>query len=466
MTTTTAAHSPSAAPASAEDPRLSFAEKVGYGLGDTASNLYFQTFTNFLLYFYTDVFGITAAAAGTMLLVVRIWDTFLDPVVGVVADRTSTRWGHYRPYLLWFALPIAVLGVAMFTTPDLGPGGKLAYAYVTYSLMMLVYSFINIPYSALMGVISPHSEERTVVASFRFVLSFGGLFTVQLATLKLASYLGAGNYQRGFQGVMVVFGVLAIALFLTTFATTRERVQPVQSAEGSLKDDVRDLFRNTPWLVVSAVGVFALCYISVRMGAIIYYFKYVVGDEQLAAYFMGTGTVGAILGTALAGPLARLLGGKRRGYLILMATASLLTIGFYFLPMKQLWLVFACHFAISSTFAPTSPLLWSFYADTADYSEWHTGRRATGLVFSAASFSQKLGWSVGSAVSAWMLGYFGYQANMAQSAGSQTGILLLMSIVPGALGLLSAAAILFYELDDKRVAQIERELKIKRGEAA
>ena len=404
-----------------------------------------------------------AAAAGTMLLVVRIWDTFLDPVVGVVADRTNTRWGHYRPYLLWIALPIAVLGVAMFTTPALSPSGKLIYAYVTYSLMMMAYSFINIPYSALMGVITSRSDERTVVASYRFVLSFAGLFVVQLTTLRLARLLGGGDYQRGFQGVMIVFGVLAIALFLVTFATTRERVQPAEGAQSTLKSDLGDLLRNKPWLVISAVGVFALCYISVRMGAIIYYFKYGVGDEHLAAWFMGTGTVGAIVGTAGAGPISRFLGGKKRAYLILMLAASSLTIAFYFVPITQIALVFVCHFLISSLFAPTSPLLWSFYADTADYSEWRTGRRATGLVFSAASFSQKLGWSVGSALSAWMLGMFGYQANVAQTADSQTGIRLLMSVVPGVLGLLSAAAIFLYTLDDAAMERIGRELEERKG---
>lgn len=458
--------SPSATAAAPPGERLSFREKVGYGLGDTASNLYFQTFTNFLLYFYTDVFGIAAGAAGTMLLVVRIWDTFLDPVVGVIADRTNTRWGHYRPWLLWVAFPIAVLGVVMFTTPNFGPTGKLVYAYVTYSLMMMAYSFINIPYSALMGVITSRSDERTVVASYRFVLSFAGLFAVQLSTLKLSRLLGGGDPQKGFQLVMVIFGIAAIALFLVTFATTRERVQPAAGATSTLRSDLKDLLENKPWLIISGVGVFALCYISVRMGAIVYYFKYCVGDEQLAAWFMGTGTVGAISGTMLAGPIARLLGGKRRAYLILMAVASALTIGFYLVPMGSLPLVFTLHFLISSLFAPTSPLLWSFYADTADYSEWRTGRRATGLVFSAASFSQKLGWSVGSALSAWMLGLFGYQANVAQTADSQTGIRLLMSVVPGVLGLLSAAAIFFYTLDDPTMEKIGRELEERKQTAA
>ena len=455
---------PSAAQASGE--RLSVGEKIGYGLGDTASNLYWQVFTNFLLYFYTDVFGIAAAAAGTMMLVVRSWDTFLDPIVGILADRTRTRWGHYRPYLLWGALPIAILGVAMFTTPDFGPSGRLAYAYVTYSLMMLAYTFINIPYSALMGVISPSSTERTSVSSYRFVLAYGGLFTVQGATLFLVKYLGQGDARKGFQGVMVVYGVIAIALFLVTFFTTHERVLPEAQGGSTLRNDLRDLVRNRPWLWACAIGVFALLYISLRMGAILFYFKYYIGDESLAPGFMAAGTIGVIAGAALAGPIARLLGGKRRAYMILMTIASALTAAFYFIPRDRIVLIFACHIVISTLFAPTSPLLWSFYADTADYSEWKTGRRATGLVFSAASFSQKLGWTLGGALAGWVLAYYGFQANVAQSTGVQTGIRLMMSLFPAAAGFLSAGAVMFYALDDQLVATIERELKQRRGETA
>lgn len=481
----TAAQKAATGSTSLEAERVSFGEKVGYGLGDTASNFYWQMFLNFLSFFYTDVFGITAAAAATMLLIVRIPDTCIDPLMGVIADRTHTRWGHYRPYLLWGCLPMAVIGVAMFTTPGLSPHGKLVYAYITYGLIMLAYTFINIPYGALMGVISPNSLERTSVSSYRFVLAYGGLFMVQGLTMPMVKHFGHGNDQKGFQLAMVVFGALAIVLFLTTFFTTRERVQPAQQAANALKDDVRDLFKNVPWIMVCFIGVFAVFYISIRMGAILYYFKYclvqpghlyhiertilgrpIVADlspEALASWFMTLGTLGVICGAALARPLATLLGGKRRAYIILMALASVLTVLFYFVPLSNVPLVFATHIAISMLFAPTSPLLWAFYADTADYSEWRTGRRATGLVFSAASFSQKLGWALGSSFFLSLLGYIGFRANVVQAQPVQIGIRCMMSFFPAVFGFLSMAAVLFYKLDDKTMVQIEQDLKQRKG---
>ncbi len=464
-----------------QNEKLSFGEKVGYGLGDTASNFYWQMFLNFLAFFYTDVFGITAAAAATMFLVVRIPDTLIDPVMGVIADRTQTRWGHYRPYLLWGCLPMAVMGVVMFTTPNLGPTGKLIYAYVTYGLIMLAYTFINIPYGALMGVISPNSLERTSVSSYRFVLAYIGLFMVQGLTIPMVRFFGKGNDQKGFQWAMVVYGILAIILFLYTFFSTRERVQPEQQKSTVLRDDLRDLFHNVPWVMVCFIGVFAVFYISIRMGAILYYFKYCVvrpgelyhvdynllgyrlktdlSAGALASWFMAFGTAGVIFGASMARPLSELLGGKRRAYMILMSLASTLTVLFYFVPLSNVPLIFVTHIAISTLFAPTSPLLWAFYADTADYSEWKNGRRATGLVFSAASFSQKLGWALGSSLFLWLIGFIGFHANVGQSLHVQIGIRYMMSFFPAVVGFLSAAAVLFYSLDDTTMVRIESDLK-------
>jgi GPH family glycoside/pentoside/hexuronide:cation symporter len=473
----TARNTISAAEVQPETEKLSFREKAAYGLGDTASNFYWQMFVNFLLFFYTDVFGISAAAAGTMFLVVRAWDTAIDPIMGIMADRTHTRWGHYRPYLLWGSAPLALMGVVMFTTPELGGHARLIYAYVTYSLVMVAYSFINIPYSALMGVISPHSLERTSVSSYRFVLAYGGMFMVQGLTLPMVRFFGRGNDQKGFPMAMVMFGILAIVLFLITFAFTRERVQPAEPKASAIKDDLKDLARNLPWIMTCFIGLFAVCYTSLRFGAVLYYFKYYVGgyhlereiaghvfsysfdSGSLASLFMTLGTVGVIAGAALARPLAQWLGGKRRAYILLMTTASILTVAFYFIPREQIILIFVCHLLISTLFAPTSPLLWAFYADTADYSEWTTGRRATGLVFSAASFSQKLGWAIGGALAGWLLAYFGFRANVAQSDQVQTGVRYMMSFIPAAAGFLSAAAVFFYKLDDAFIERIEYELK-------
>src|SRR5260370_14622809 len=347
---------------------------------------------------------------------------------------------------------------------------------------MVAYTFINIPYSALMGVISPNSLERTSVSSYRFVVAYGGLFMVQGLTLPMVEFFGHGNDQRGFQMAMVVFGILAIALFLVTFASTRERVQPAQQKASAIKDDLKDLMRNMPWVMVCFIGLFAVCYVSIRMGAILYYFKYYVGsyhfERQIAGHsfnhnfdsgsmaslFMALGTVGVILGAAMARPRAQLLGGKRRAYILLMTTASVLTALFYFIPREQIILIFVVLLLISTLFAPTSPLLWAFYADTADHSEWKTGRRATGLVFSAASFSQKLGWVIGGTLAGWLLAYFGFHANVIQTNQVQTGIRSMMSFIPAVAGFLSAAAVLFYKLDDSFMVKIEQELKQRKAD--
>jgi GPH family glycoside/pentoside/hexuronide:cation symporter len=285
---------------------------------------------------------------------------------------------------------------------------------------------------------------------------------------------------------MVVFGVLAIILFIITFLTTHERVQPPKDNTSSLRNDLRDLTKNVPWIVVCFIGVFAVFYISVRMGAILYYFKYCVvrpgelyhldlsllgyrlrsnlSGEALASWFMAIGTAGVILGASLAKPLSVLLGGKRRAYITLMSLASVLTVLFYFVPLSNVPLIFAVHIAISTTFAPTSPLLWAFYADTADYSEWTNGRRATGLVFSAASFSQKIGWAIGSSLFLWLIGAIGFHANVQQPLAVQSGIRYMMSFFPATLGFLSAGAVLFYKLDDGLVEKIEGELKARKAQ--
>ena len=437
--------------------QISIKEKIGYGLGDTASNFYFQMFMNFLLFFYTDVFGIPAAAAGTMLLITKTWDTVNDPIMGVIADRTETKWGKFRPYLLWICVPIAIIGVLTFTTPNLSVGGKLIYAYIVYTLMMMAYTAINIPYSALMGVISPNSLERTSLSQYRFILAFVGLFIVQGCTLPLVKFFGKGNQATGFQWTMTVYAVVSIVLFLITFKTTKERVKVPKQQKTSLKNDVRDLVHNGPWLVLFFIGIFTLSYIAIRSAAILYYFKYYIGNQDLATLFMTLGTAAVILGVTQTKFLSKRFG-KRNLYTVLMGITSILTFVFYLIPKEQIVLVFACHILISITMGPTSPLLWAMYADTADYSEWKWKRRATGLVFSAATFAQKMGWTVGTAMSGWLLAYFGFKANIEQSIETQNGIRLMISVIPAVSGILATIAVRFYQLDEAKMKLIEEEL--------
>jgi glycoside/pentoside/hexuronide:cation symporter, GPH family len=440
-----------------DSQKLTVKEKIGYGLGDTASNFYWQMFMSFILFFYTDVFGISAAVAGTMLLVTRIWDTGIDPIMGVIADRTDTKWGKFRPYLLWMALPIGIIGVLTFTTPNLSVSGKIIYAYITSTLMMAAYTAINTPYSALMGVLTPNSLERTSVSSYRFVLAFVAIFIVQGTTLPLVHYFGKGDQAAGFQWTMMVFSAVAVILFLVTFLNTQERVHPPKDQKTSIKKDFQDLLHNRPWIVLFFIGIFALSYNSIRSGSIIYYFKYYVGNEILTSAFMVSGTIAAIAGVMITKYLSKLFG-KRTLYMVLWFVVSILTILFYFIPKENIILVFSSHILISFILGPTAPLIWAMYADTADYSEWKSGRRATGLVFSAATFAQKLGWAIGGAFTGWLLAYFGFIANVVQTEGAQDGIRLMMSIIPAGAGLLAAAAVWFYTLDEKMMEKIEQDL--------
>lgn len=442
--------------------KLTFKEKIGYGLGDTASNLYFQVFVNFLLFFYTDVFGIPAAAAGTMLMLSRFWDALNDPMMGIIADRTDTRWGKFRPYLIWMSGPLAIIGVLTFITPNFSVAGKIIYAYITYTLIMMAYTAINIPYSALMGVLSPNTQERTSISTFRFVLAFIGAFIVQGLTLPLVKLFGGENQAVGFPLTMAVFGVLATILFYITFATTKERVQPPESQKISLKNDLKDLLRNRPWMVLLVMGIFTLGYIVVRSGMIMYYFKYCIGNATLASLFMVTGTAAVIAGVACTQFFAKRFG-KKKFYITVMTLTSIFTIVFYFIPGDQIVLVFAVHILISLVMAPQAPLLWAMYADTADYSEWKNKRRATGLVFSAATFAQKFGIAIGGGLAGWLLALFGFAANTQQTPEALDGIRLMMSFIPAIGSIVATIAAFFYELDDSTMQTIEMDLQERKA---
>ena len=385
-------------------PRLTVTEKIGYGFGDLASNMFWQMFSIYIAKFYTDVFLLGAATMGTMMLVTRMADAVIDPLIGTIADRTNTRWGHFRPYLLWMAIPMAVSAVLTFSTPAYGGTARVVYAYVTLSLMMVAYSAINIPYSALLGVLTPNSADRTSACSYRFVMAFLPVFIIVYTAVPLATYFGGSeNSPAGWRMTMIVYAAVAVVLFFLTFALTRERVQPEPKEKGALAQDLKDLLRNRPWVVLCVIGVAALTYGNIRGAVLVYYFDYVVPNGK--AYFgqvMSTGAAAFILGVMVTSPLAKRFG-KRRFYMVSMSIAALLTIGFYFVPPSNIPMVWGGHALISFCMAPTAPLVWAMYADTADYSEWKSGRRATGLIFSAASFAQKFGWALGGGGAGWLL---------------------------------------------------------------
>ncbi len=443
--------------------RLSVLDKVGYGFGDFASNFFWQMFAIYIAKYYTDVFLLGAAAMGTMMLVTRSADAIIDPLIGIVADRTRTRYGRFRPYLLWMAVPLALSAVATFTVPALAGGQKLAYAYVTLTLMMFFYSAINIPYSALFGVLSSDSAERSGVSAYRFVFGFLPIFILVWCTDPLVQYFGGSSIApRGWQAAMIVYALVAVVFFVLTFLLTRERVQPVADQRQNLKEDLRDLRSNRPWVILSLVGVAALTCGNMRSAVMLYYFDYVVpGGHGGFGTAMTIGAVAFLVGVVASAPLVQRFG-KKRFYTWSMLMTSALTLAFYFVPVGNIHAIWTLHGLISLATAPTAPIIWSMYADTADYSELKSGRRATGLVFSAASFSQKVGWALGGAGTGWLLAYFGYQPNVAQSTGTLHGIVLMMSVIPAMIALVAAGVLHFYPLDEVAVSDMAKALGPRR----
>ncbi len=450
---------------------LKFSEKLGYGLGDAASNFYFQVFNIFLLYYYTDVFGLHPAAVGTMFLATKVVDALSDPAMGLIADRTNSRWGKYRPYLLTAAVPYGLLGYAMFASPELSQTGKLIYAYATYSLMMLAYTAINIPYSALMGVISPSSDERVKVSAYRFVCAYGAAWLIGTFVTPLKNILGGGDEAEGFRLTMMLFSVFSIAMFWATFATTKERVQAL-AQKSDLKEDLKALAGNAPWIALFVSGVFALMQVAVRNGGILYFFKYYVGDDgtrlfwifDSTAVFLSLGTFSLILGVTLTRFLTQRF--EKQHLMIALTVLSTATSAlFFFLSPEQYGLMLALNCIGNFIAGPLAPLVFAMNADCADYGEWRSGRRTTALIYSGGGFAAKMGLAVGAGLAGYMLALFGFVANQPQTETAILGIRLMFSLFPAALSLIGAAAILFYRLDHAKVATIEADLAQRRSQA-
>jgi GPH family glycoside/pentoside/hexuronide:cation symporter len=437
--------------------QLTMTEKVGYACGDVASNFYWRVFDVFLFIFYTDVFGLHPAVVGTMMLVTRIIDAVSDPVFGAIADRTQTRMGKFRPYLLWGILPIAAAGVLTFTVPDVGDTGKIIWAYATYIFMMLAYTFINVPYGALMGVMTADSKQRTTLTSFRFIGAFSGGSLVAYITPELVAYLGAGNEQLGWQLTMGVYGIAAALLFATTFATSKERILPPQKKATPVLTDIKDLFSNKPWLVLFVLAMVIMVTISLRASSGTFYFKYYVEREDLIGSFTFVYMISLAIGAALTPLLVKFMD-KRQLLIVLMSIVAALSAVFYFIPKDSITLMFVLQGIIGLCLGPKSPLVFSMYADTADYSQWKTGRRATAMIFSAAAFSQKLGGALAGAGIGWTLAYMGYSANTTQTADSQLGIVLLMTLIPAVFAACAVFCIKLYPLSAQQLEEIQKDI--------
>ena len=445
----------------AQHERLSVTEKVGYGIGDAAANFIFQTMIIFQLAFYTDTFGITAAAAGTLFLVVRVFDPAFDPLMGVIADRTNTRWGKFRPWILWTAVPFGIMGFLAFTTPDLTPSGKLAYAYVTYILLMMVYSANNLPYSALSGVMTGDVVQRTSLSSYRMVFAMASQLVIQGLALPMVEKFGGGNDALGYKITMGIFSALAVVFFVITFLTTRERVRPDPAQKSSIRQDFTDLLSNGPWKAMFALTVILFITLALRGGVMVYFFKYYVGREDMFSLFNVIGTGATIIGVLLSKPVAERVG-KRRLFIVGLLGTVLFTAVFILLPPGNLPLIITTEALRQFAYGFTIPLLWAMMADVADFSEWKTRRRATAVIFSAIIFGLKAGLGVGGAIGGYLLDAYGYVPNAVQSERALLGIRLTASIFPAIAFLLCAVCLMFYRIDKSLELEMSRDLAERR----
>ena len=518
MTTISNTGSETATPTATITPaqyRVGIGEKIGYALGDTATNFVWRAVIVFLPFFLTEAAGIGAAAVGVLLLVCRVWDGLTDLVMGAVADRTRTRWGKFRPWILWMAVPFGVMGVMTFTAPDLGPTGRLVYAYITYSLLILFYTMSNVPYNSLMGVMSANPAERGNISSYRFFFAFlGGLFlqgfTPSLvaavsdpstAALRAtaaqsaqgflawfeAAYFGLLSGLSGFfnapfwyglfgQGPafpysasMTFFGAIAIVLFVITFLSTRERIQPVRSEQASIRRDVGDLLQNVPWLILFVFGILFVTFTTLKNGVIMYYFAYYVGSVELAGLFMVVNLLGAMVGAAATGVLVRYM--SKRTLMMASIVIGIASSLLLYLPgPDDIVLMFVFGTITEFSTGPMVTLFFAMLADTADYSEWKTNRRATGLFYSAGTVAMKFGSGVGGALTGFLLAAFGYvaasEANAGQAADAIQGIRLLISVVPAIVAGMMLIAFAFYRLDEKLLLEIEHDLESRRQSLA
>jgi len=472
--------------------KLSVKEKVGYSLGDGAANFIFQTMMLLQLSFYTDTFGLTAGAAATLFLVARLWGAVCDPVFGALADRTNTRWGKFRPWILWTAIPFGVLGYLAFTTPDMGSSGKLVYAYITYFLLLTVYSANNNPYSALSGVITGNMKERTSLSSFRFVVVTLATIAIQGFTLPMVNHFGQGSSARGYQITMGIFCVLAVVFFFITFLTTKERIVPPPQQKSSLKQDLKDLAHNRQWVMMFIVFLFMFIFLAMRNSMLLYYFKYYLDPESMRGFLVNIDKVlfgllnglgmtsaganfadntfsviniisqlAAIVGIAVGNAMAKRFG-KRDVFRAWLVVAGIVAALFFVVPPSAIMLTFLLSILFNFSWGVTMPLPWAMMADVADYSEWKNNRRATGIVFAAIVVGLKVGLAIGGALAGWLLKGYGYVANVAQTPEAVKGIRLTVSIFPAIALAFCVVALFLYGIGRKTENVMQDELAERR----
>ncbi len=443
--------------------KLGVGTYVGYGVGDLAVNLFFQSAILYLLIFYTDVVGISPAVAASIFLVARVVDAVTDPLMGVIADKTRTRWGKFRPYLIYGSVPLSLMAVATFSAPFADGTNKILFAYATYIVFGIAYTVVSIPYSGLTAVITDDAQERTMLSAYRMAFALGGGLIVGVATLPLVDALGGGA--QGYQMTLGIYGVLAILFLLVTFATTRERVTDIAPQTPRLVDCFTVLAHNPPlWLITTAFFMGMLAFI-IRSTAIIYYFEYNLGQKDLFPIFMLSILVGQLAGIVATPMVAKRIG-KKNTY-IWGALGGMVTGVFLFLtPYDAIAAIFGISILGSFFFAFPTVMGWSMLPDTIEYAEWKKGIRADGAIYAVSSFFQKMAMAVGGALAAMILSVTGYVANQPQNAEALEGILLMISLVPVGIMVIGIIAIWFYQLDDETHATIRGELDERRLNSA
>src|SRR5450631_1879778 len=479
----------------ASTQKLSVLEKAGYSLGDLAANLIFQTLMTFLAFFYTDVYKIPAATASFIIFVGGFFGAFFNVFMGAIADRTNTRWGKFRPWILWTSIPFGVIAMLAFSTPDFGENGKVIYALVTYFILVIIYSANNLPYSALSGVITGDMKERNSLSSYRFVAVMFAQFVIQVLLLPLVLICGHGDKASGFKTVMTFFAIIGVVFFIITFLTTRERIVPAQTIKSSVSQDLNDLIKNRPWVIMLFVTILVFITLSLKGGMYIYYFKYYLNGPAIASFlenigfnrftvwlyqttgfqwpndpatsgnslFNASGIIFMIVGIMFSKPLADRFG-KRDVFGAFLFLSAIFLLVFVFYSPDAIGIVFITQILHGFFYGVTIPLLWAMIADVADYSEWKNNRRATAIIFSAMIFGLKAGLSVGGALGAALLAKYGYVANAPnQTAGTVSGIKMSVSVYPFILFFIGVILLIGYKINKKMELIIENDLKERRA---
>ena len=449
-------------------------EKIGYGMGDMASSMFWKIFSYYLPIFYSDVFNLSLTHTATLMFVTRVWDAVSDPMMGAICDRTNTRWGKYRPYLLWFSLPFAICGVLLFTTPDFDEQGRLIYAYITYILMMTVYTCINVPYASMLGVLTSDSYEKTVFSSYRMFFAYGGSFIALYAWESLCrlfsdnklSFITVNGQTGAWQCAMIVIATVCFLLFIGSFLLTREHVKGVKGDK--LMNDFRSLVRNFPWWMITCTALCTNLFNTVRGATVAYYFKYYIGDDSIvdlgffsfffyAGVFLAIGEVCNMIGVVCAMPLSKRMG-KKTTFIVSAVAMGALSILFFYMPLSNegFICILLLQVLISIFTGMVSPLVWSMYADVADYSYYKHGTASTALIFSSGSMAQKFGGAIAGSAVLLLFSFFGLQPNAAtQTPDAIFGMKLTMSYIPAFIALLIVGLMVLYPLTTKRIEEFK-----------